>query len=362
MKISSIFGYASLVATLHLVNRFARDESMDISCVQEDIRLHDEQTLMEPESSPPAQETPDAVSAVDSTTENASKRKRDDPIMCIMCSSADIKYRCPRCERITCSLVCCLAHKKNFECDGKRDRTKYIPLAQFRDADISSDFFFLQEVARSTSAVHLEVDVKPAEPKKPRRHEQPATALSVNPELPANYLRRYPPSVQSFVQQAKKRGIFVHLHAAGMSKRKANTSFYNSKQDCIYWRLEVNFIHSSGVRIVEPKYSEALSLEALMEKHLSVSLENAPLRAQLKKYCKLPTTEWLFLLKKEFVAASTPQYYELNSAQSLAENLRHLSIVEFPVVLVTLAANRNDYSLAHRAIEVVVPAQSQVPA
>jgi hypothetical protein len=33
-------------------------------------------------------------------------------LKCEECLSDDVKYRCPRCEKITCSLVCCLAHKK----------------------------------------------------------------------------------------------------------------------------------------------------------------------------------------------------------------------------------------------------------
>jgi hypothetical protein len=33
-------------------------------------------------------------------------------MVCLICDSPDVKYRCPRCERITCSLACCVAHKK----------------------------------------------------------------------------------------------------------------------------------------------------------------------------------------------------------------------------------------------------------
>lgn len=31
---------------------------------------------------------------------------------CAMCGGGDVKYRCPRCERITCSLACCVDHKR----------------------------------------------------------------------------------------------------------------------------------------------------------------------------------------------------------------------------------------------------------
>ncbi|RHY30955.1 hypothetical protein DYB32_003884 [Aphanomyces invadans] len=209
------------------------------------------------------------------TTEySSSKRKRDgepSPVKCTQCSSFDIKYRCPRCERITCSLACCLAHKK-----------------------------------------------------------------------------------QSFVQQAKKRGVFVHLHAPGMSRHKANTSTYNSKENCVLWRLEMHFTDVAEiVTIVEPRWSERLSLCDVITKHLSVTL-NVPLRTKLKPYCKLDVaTEWLFLIKKEFAPASAPQYYKLDPTMPLGDSLKHLAIVEFPTVLVTLASRRHEYTFAHRAIEVV---------
>jgi hypothetical protein len=34
------------------------------------------------------------------------------PLACFVCGDSGVKYRCPRCERVTCSLDCCLKHKK----------------------------------------------------------------------------------------------------------------------------------------------------------------------------------------------------------------------------------------------------------
>ncbi|RHY83336.1 hypothetical protein DYB26_005388, partial [Aphanomyces astaci] len=220
--------------------------------------LADKEVMEEPEQSPPH---------VSITDGNAGKRKRHESavVVCNMCPRADIKYRCPKCERITCSLACCVAHKKQVT----------ILTLGIIDA---SDFFFLQEISRSTSAVHLDVAVKPPPPpKKAKRHQKGSyvaagpTTLSVNPELPADYLKRFPPQVQSFVQQAKKRGVFVHLHAPGMSKHKTNTSTFNSKADCLYWRVEVHFA-LDHVTIVEPKWSERQSLCDVVAKRLAITL------------------------------------------------------------------------------------------
>lgn len=69
-------------------------------------------------------------------------------ILCEMCKKKTSMYKCPRCSIKTCSLHCCKLHKSKFECNGKRNRTSYIPLYKFSDSDLKSDFHFLEDVLR----------------------------------------------------------------------------------------------------------------------------------------------------------------------------------------------------------------------
>ncbi|OQR82954.1 hypothetical protein ACHHYP_15259 [Achlya hypogyna] len=275
------------------------------------------------------------------------KRKREE-VDCVMCSGLEIKYRCPKCERITCSLKCCVAHKKHYDCDGKRDRTKYIPLSAFSDADITSDYFLLQEIARSASTINVL-----AQQTAPRgNYRKLSKKARANPELPADWLGRFPAAWQNFVKRALERGIDVHLLAPGMSKRKANTSCL--KGPALHWRLELHFVAVSPVvKIVEPAWDDSRSLVTLLDDAVGLRVDTAALRTTLKPYMKAGRDAWLFLLRKEFVPASAPQYYELDPARSLGENLRGLAVVEFPIVHVVLAADRAKYVFAHRAIEEV---------
>ena len=48
----------------------------------------------------------------------------------------------------TCSLKCCLEHKSRTGCNGKRDRTAFCSLARFTDAQLASDFHFLEDVLK----------------------------------------------------------------------------------------------------------------------------------------------------------------------------------------------------------------------
>ncbi|KAJ0403963.1 hypothetical protein P43SY_009456 [Pythium insidiosum] len=208
------------------------------------------------------------------------------PIACIMCETAAVKYRCPRCERITCSLACCLAHKKQFDCDGKRDRTKYIPL---------------------------------------------------------------------LVQHAGKRGVELTLLAPGMSKRVRNTSYMDTKQSTLFWRVEWEFPRADvPVSLFERRASDSATPFELLAAYLDRRPDNAGVRAKLKAYTGLAwRDEIALLLRKEFTPASQPQFYRLDGNMSLESNLKRKEIVEFPIITVVLAADLDQYPLARDVIEVV---------
>ena len=67
---------------------------------------------------------------------------------CEVCLEAESKYKCPRCLVKTCSLACCNKHKADTGCNGKEDRTKYVPKEEFDESLVLSDYRFLEEQAR----------------------------------------------------------------------------------------------------------------------------------------------------------------------------------------------------------------------
>lgn len=69
------------------------------------------------------------------------------PKVCAVCSALGAKYRCPACDRRTCSLACVKQHKEDYECTGKRPRAEFVaPLRAFTDHLVERDFGFLEEV------------------------------------------------------------------------------------------------------------------------------------------------------------------------------------------------------------------------
>ena len=81
---------------------------------------------------------------------------------CQVCNIETAIYCCPRCNIRTCSLACCQKHKTKDEstgelvCNGQRDRTKFCSLKSFTDAQLASDYHFLEDVmSTATSSKRL---------------------------------------------------------------------------------------------------------------------------------------------------------------------------------------------------------------
>lgn len=67
--------------------------------------------------------------------------------LCEICWAVPGKYKCPACERRTCSVECVKKHKEQYECTGKRPRTEpAAPVNAFTSHIIMRDFGFLEEV------------------------------------------------------------------------------------------------------------------------------------------------------------------------------------------------------------------------
>ena len=69
------------------------------------------------------------------------------PAQCWGCENPS-KYKCPRCAVRSCSLPCVQRHKAEADCDGVRDRVSYLPINNFSDMDVVSDFRLLEEVTQ----------------------------------------------------------------------------------------------------------------------------------------------------------------------------------------------------------------------
>lgn len=139
------------------------------------------------------------------------------------------------------------------------------------------DFFFLEEVSRSANSAarsrnQLNATVRRYGSNKKRKStamEQHSRKLA-NPDVPADWLTRFPVAVQLLANHAAERGVALTILAPGMSKRTRNSSYMDTKKKTMFWRVEWLFPSSEvPVSHFEERADETMTLYALLGQYLS---------------------------------------------------------------------------------------------
>ncbi|CAI5459477.1 unnamed protein product [Closterium sp. Yama58-4] len=146
--------------------------------------------------------------------------------MCSQCQQEPAKYRCPGCSAATCSVPCVKAHKAASGCTGKRNRAEFVPITKFDDNQLVSGCHFSQRHdLRFLEDALLQYDVA----------KRTRTALGVRYEAQVG---KHWGRMQ---QTAKQRGVQLLLMPPGMSKRKANRTYFQHRKRCIMWHVRWQF-------------------------------------------------------------------------------------------------------------------------
>ena len=234
---------------------------------------------------------------------------------CEICNANEAIYCCPQCFIRTCSLKCVKSHKTQTKCQGRRDRTKFLPLARMTDTTLKSDYHLLEDVlTKSEKGKRLiqDLGVKLGGVKKRKLEEkrslvndnmnddetlplQPLLQLKLSDEkkrekqsLPMigekreleeeliesktkqhdikqttplsmgvtserdAYLAQFPYKKQQLVHQARKRNTNLLLMAPILQRHKLNRTRYDVKKDIFYWKVEFRLHSRSGLKIGNP--------------------------------------------------------------------------------------------------------------
>ncbi|GAB1859554.1 Zinc finger HIT domain-containing protein 6 [Camponotus japonicus] len=259
----------------------------------------------------------------------ATSKKLED---CEVCGATKAKYTCPKCEVRTCSLVCVNRHKKELDCDGIRDKTKFIPLASFADLDLLSDYRFLEQAGRL-------IDTKKRNPE--RRYIRPIN-------LPVHLYK--------LRCAASCRKVSLLFMPQIFNRHKENTTFLNWKTNELFWRIEWIFPQAQNIKWIMKRTLDNTRLSTLVEQVLDpVSLEDESdieklniqlaLADKLQFYRAAGLTSIKVLLKAEKVKKAHSKFYELDLTLTLQENLENKTIVEFPTLYVIMKDHSNMYEI-----------------
>ncbi|XP_039765668.1 box C/D snoRNA protein 1 [Pararge aegeria] len=243
---------------------------------------------------------------------------------CEVCGSNEAIYTCPKCEVKTCCLECVRIHKKELECDGTRDRTKFIYMKDFTDTDLLSDYRLLEECARFVYAV---------------KKDEKKRFTRIDKDLPIH--------LHKLKLAARHRGTVLQFLSQNFTRHKINTTKYIYKTNQIQWRVEWIFpnVEAKPLKFVDEICTEKSKLSELLDKFLNPNAPGFEGSKDLVYYKSAGFSGVKVLLKAEKLKGSAKKFFELDTTESLAENLSGKCIVEFPIIFVVLKDHAYNFDI-----------------
>ncbi|CAN1814548.1 Box C/D snoRNA protein 1 [Linum perenne] len=248
--------------------------------------------------------------------QNPCHEARSATVLCVECQEKQSKYKCPGCSLRTCSLPCVKSHKLRTGCSGKREVAPFIPISQFDDNTLLSDYNFLEEVKRVADA-----------------GQRMRSQLRAYPQY------RLPHHLKCLKSVASSRKTNLMLLPSGMSRRDKNQTRYDQRKKLILWTVEWRF-HSTGVVTLDHGVDENASIFSEIQKHL----QPGPWRNQLKQFCEEDLESLKCFIRKYPKQGKSP-FRELDIKAPLREQIAHLSILEYPVIHVYLPSHSYDFEV-----------------
>ncbi|XP_028402138.1 box C/D snoRNA protein 1-like [Dendronephthya gigantea] len=229
---------------------------------------------------------------------------------CNSCGSSDSKYRCPRCDAVSCSLACVKKHKVLNSCSGQRDKTKYINKSEYNEQNLLSDYRLLEETNRVVDNAQ-------------RDHKRKKQFFSSN--------------VKRLRVEAAKKGVNLRLMPVSFQKRKENTSFFHFKSKVIMWRIKWEF-PQANTHYVEAKQSENVLIKTLLEKYLDPTNADPVFKQKLRVYRDAEIG--IFLQNHSTQQRS---FFKIDTLVTVKDALKGKMVIEYPTFHVVLSRHFSEY-------------------
>jgi len=301
-------------------------------------------------------ETDTDAAAVETAPATAARDRLGD---CAVCDAGvAAKYRCPGCAIVTCSLECSKRHKQMGEgCSGKRKVAEFKDIRDFTDADLVSDYRFLEDaLLEKDRAKRWRPRFRPGSDAAARADRAPAATRTVD----------------LLTQKAADRGVQLFCMPDGMARRVKNTTFYDRKRDLMQWRVEWLFrgpptardadvpglkvsLKNSGkntpvARAEDAKVDETATIGSALRAHFAPGPGNAARLHELRRFkglpfeprsleaegAKAPESAIGIFLAAEGRRADDPRFHRLALDATLRENLDGKRVLEFPTLHVAV--------------------------
>lgn len=236
---------------------------------------------------------------------------------CEICLEAFCKYTCPGCKMKTCCLSCVQKHKHMTGCSGRRERTKFVAKSSFDNFHLLNDYRFLEEANRL--ADNAKRDYKQHAPNKPHKKEQILT------------------------RNVRKSGVHLYRMAKGMKRWKENQSYYNIKEETLFWTMKLVF---DGIdEPILTKQAETLTLAELLSKYVGDEISPKVNKDQFAKHIHMFKEKKLKVFFKQEIDPGTQnlRYAELGIEDTIKNGLMNKSVLEYPVFHIVYPENVEKY-------------------
>jgi hypothetical protein len=155
-----------------------------------------------------------------SENDDIEKTELDSP--CQVCQIHPFKYKCPKCGKKTCCLICVKEHKKNDSCSGQKDKFNLSSnLTDFGDKELFQDIKFLNEGVQATNNSSKKLfNMLDDEEKKEKEKKNKYKKKNLK----------------------KIRNINLHCSPMIMTRFSQNETFVNFKDKIVFWTVKFNFL------------------------------------------------------------------------------------------------------------------------
>lgn len=251
--------------------------------------------------------------------------------LCSICLTNPIKYTCPACEARTCSIECVKRHKKQTECTGVVDQSKFIPKKELATDPlyINRDYNFLMKLGRDIQVGKRDVKgnaknvFKRGNNSNYNRNKR--VKLDPNTDDRVDAVEQYFPNSSSTV--IKRQNTMVILLPDGMSRSTSNKTGYDKKLQTFTWTIQWIFLNDKREVIkdfLSYRISESLPL-----------IEALPFSVLTNVQEDLKKEDIKFYLSNVFKHNQKQTYIKLQNDVTIADNLEGTVVLEYPTIYIS---------------------------
>ncbi|ODV80185.1 uncharacterized protein CANTADRAFT_25871 [Suhomyces tanzawaensis NRRL Y-17324] len=252
--------------------------------------------------------------------------------LCSICFINDSKYTCPACGTKTCSIECVRRHKKQTECSGLVDQTKFVTRNDFTkdSSHLNRDYNFLLNVDRyiQLGKSDVKINAKNVFKHGPGNNNRGNKRFKPNQE---NEDKRIEAVNEIYTQKpstaVKRENVLVIQLPSGMHRSVSNKTGYDKKTKNFIWTIEWVFLGDDNKEL-----SRFLSYR--LKEHLL--LKDAVPMNILNNHGLFEKDSLSFFLDN-VLNRSKPKLslIELDRNKAISENLKDKIVLEYPTIYIT---------------------------